>query len=88
METEYLWRREDALLRVTDVAEGDFAIYKVTVTESNGYQQDNSIEVRKIGTYILDLSFKCSFVGLLNVNWIHLNHANVVLRLTCAPDLF
>ncbi|XP_016319816.1 uncharacterized protein LOC107671413 [Sinocyclocheilus anshuiensis] len=38
----------DALLRVTDVAEGDFAIYKVTVTDSNGYQQQDSIEVRKI----------------------------------------
>ncbi|XP_016341280.1 uncharacterized protein LOC107688196 [Sinocyclocheilus anshuiensis] len=40
--------KEDALLRVTDVAEGDFAIYKVTVTDSNGYQQYDSIEVRKI----------------------------------------
>ncbi len=57
----------DALLRVTDVAEGDFAIYKVTVTDSNGYQLDDSIEVRKIGKYILDLSFKCSFVGLIYV---------------------
>ncbi|XP_058602182.1 uncharacterized protein LOC131521467 isoform X2 [Onychostoma macrolepis] len=38
----------DALLRVTDVAEEDFAVYKVTVTDSNGYQQDDSIEVRKI----------------------------------------
>uniref|UniRef100_A0A9J7XXZ2 Si:dkeyp-97a10.1 n=1 Tax=Cyprinus carpio carpio TaxID=630221 RepID=A0A9J7XXZ2_CYPCA len=38
----------DALLRVTDVAEGDLAIYKVTVTDSNGYQQQDSIEVRKI----------------------------------------
>ncbi|XP_018948854.2 uncharacterized protein LOC109078000 [Cyprinus carpio] len=37
----------DALLRVTDVAEGDFAIYKVTVTDRNGYQQHDSIEVRK-----------------------------------------
>lgn len=39
----------DALLRLTDVAEEDFAIYKVTVTDSNGYQQHDSIEVRKIG---------------------------------------
>ncbi|XP_052433627.1 uncharacterized protein LOC127974430 [Carassius gibelio] len=38
----------DALLRLTDVAEEDFAIYKVTVTDSNGYQQHDSIEVRKI----------------------------------------
>ncbi|KAL0171248.1 hypothetical protein M9458_031559, partial [Cirrhinus mrigala] len=38
----------DALLRVTDVAEEDFATYKVTVTDSNGYQKHDSIEVRKI----------------------------------------
>ncbi|XP_067305602.1 leucine-rich repeats and immunoglobulin-like domains protein 1 isoform X2 [Pseudorasbora parva] len=39
---------DDALLRITDVAEGDFGIYKVTVTDSNGYQQHDSLEVRKI----------------------------------------
>ncbi|XP_048009205.1 uncharacterized protein LOC125243522 [Megalobrama amblycephala] len=38
----------DALLRITDVAEEDFGIYKVTVTDSNGYQQYDSVEVRKI----------------------------------------
>lgn len=41
----------DALLRITDVAEGDFGNYKVTVTDSNGYQQHDSVEVRKIGKY-------------------------------------
>ncbi|KAK7158337.1 hypothetical protein R3I93_009524 [Phoxinus phoxinus] len=40
--------KDDALLRITDVAEGDFGIYKVTVTDSNGYQEHDSIEVRKI----------------------------------------
>ncbi|KAK2903631.1 hypothetical protein Q8A67_008344 [Cirrhinus molitorella] len=38
----------NALLRVTDVAEVDFANYKVTVTDSNGYQKHDLIEVRKI----------------------------------------
>ncbi|KAK9961526.1 hypothetical protein ABG768_009309 [Culter alburnus] len=38
----------DALLRITDVAEEDFGIYKVTVTDSNGYQRHDSVEVRKI----------------------------------------
>lgn len=41
----------DALLRITDVAEGDFGTYKVTVTDSNGYQQQDSVEVRKMGKY-------------------------------------
>ncbi|XP_043116300.1 uncharacterized protein LOC122360056 [Puntigrus tetrazona] len=40
--------KEEALLRVTDVAEEDFALYKITVTDSNGYQKQDSIEVRKI----------------------------------------
>ncbi|XP_026109964.1 uncharacterized protein LOC113082602 [Carassius auratus] len=38
----------DTLLRVTDVAEEDIATYKVTVTDSNGYQQEVSIEVKNI----------------------------------------
>lgn len=37
-----------ALLQITDVAEGDFGIYKVTVTDSDGYQQHDSVEVRKL----------------------------------------
>lgn len=41
----------DALLRIADVAEGDFGIYKVTVTDSNGYQRHDSVEVRKMGKY-------------------------------------
>ncbi|RXN16469.1 zinc finger protein 595-like [Labeo rohita] len=40
--------KRDALLRVSGVAEEDFGTYKVTVTDSNGYQQHDSIEVRKI----------------------------------------
>ncbi|XP_003200321.1 uncharacterized protein [Danio rerio] len=38
----------DALLRITNVSEEDFGVYKVTVTDSNGYQQYDTIEVRKI----------------------------------------
>lgn len=44
--------KDDALLRITDVAEGDFGIYKVTVTDSNGYQEHDSVEVRKMGKYV------------------------------------
>ncbi|XP_048009206.1 uncharacterized protein LOC125243523 [Megalobrama amblycephala] len=42
------FEKGDALLRITDVAEGDFGIYKVTVTDSNGYQRHDTVEVRKI----------------------------------------
>ncbi|XP_077077649.1 uncharacterized protein LOC143730945 [Siphateles boraxobius] len=42
------FEKDDALLRITDVAEEDFGIYKVTVTDSNGYQEHDSVEVRKI----------------------------------------
>ncbi|XP_073781695.1 uncharacterized protein isoform X2 [Danio rerio] len=38
----------DALLRITNVSEEDFGVYKVTVTDSDGYQQYDIIEVRKI----------------------------------------
>ncbi|XP_056331167.1 uncharacterized protein LOC130243131 [Danio aesculapii] len=38
----------DALLRITNVSEDDFGVYKVTVTDSNGYQQYDSIEVQRI----------------------------------------
>ncbi|XP_039544716.1 uncharacterized protein LOC120491147 [Pimephales promelas] len=40
--------KNNALLQISHVAEGDFGIYKVTVTDSNGYQEHDSVEVRKI----------------------------------------
>ncbi|XP_052002593.1 uncharacterized protein LOC127657754 [Xyrauchen texanus] len=40
------FQKDDTLLRITNISEHDFGIYKVTVTDSNGEQQHNSIEVR------------------------------------------
>lgn len=41
--------KDDSLLRIKRVRAEDFGTYKVTVTDSNGQQEHDSIQVKKIG---------------------------------------
>ncbi|XP_051577393.1 uncharacterized protein LOC127454318 [Myxocyprinus asiaticus] len=52
--------KDNALLRITNISRGDFGTYKVTVTDSNGDQQHDSIEVR-----MMEQPLKVSIVNLL-----------------------
>ncbi|XP_052000713.1 uncharacterized protein LOC127656429 [Xyrauchen texanus] len=52
--------KDNALLRIINISRGDFGTYKVTVTDSNGDQQHNSIEVR-----MMEQPLKASIANLL-----------------------
>ncbi|TRY78978.1 hypothetical protein DNTS_014732 [Danionella cerebrum] len=43
------FEKEQSLLHISNVTEEDFARYTVTVTDSNGKQQQDSIQVQQIG---------------------------------------